>query len=77
MQTRSLFISLLTIAGSTLTVSCTTVYTVASTATWAATGRSIPEWTASTATGGNCEVKQVFDDKYLCEMPVVYNRSGF
>lgn len=53
-------------------------YTVASIGTYAATGKSIGDHGASLASGGDCNtVKHLWNGQYVCEMPVVYNRSSF
>ena len=72
MSRRSLFISLFACYQLT---GCA-AYTVASIGTTLATGRGITEWTATAATGGDCALTNLPKDKYLCEMPVVYNRHG-
>jgi hypothetical protein len=72
MPTRSLLIAILTI---TQLTGCA-AYTVASIGTTLATGRGITEWTATGITGGDCALTNLPKDKYLCEMPVVYNRHG-
>ena len=51
-------------------------YTVASLGTTLTTGRGLAEWTATGVTGGDCALTNLPKDKYLCEMPVVYNRHG-
>ena len=68
----SLLIALLAIAQLT---GCA-AYSVASVGTTLATGRGIAEWTATGITGADCAVTNVARDKYLCEIPVVYNRHG-
>jgi hypothetical protein len=72
MPTRSLLIALLAINQLT---GCA-AYSVASIGTTLVTGRGIAEWTATGVTGGDCAVTNLARDKYLCEMPVVYNRHG-
>lgn len=51
-------------------------YTVASTGIWVATGRSASDWVATGVTRGDCRTTHVIENKYFCEMPVVYNSSG-
>lgn len=53
-----------------------TSYSVVSAGTTLVTGRGIAEWTATGVTGGDCAITNLPRDKYLCEMPVVYNRHG-
>jgi hypothetical protein len=60
---------------------CALVYTGASTATLATTGKSIPEHAASVITQSDCSTyNYLFKDKdYLCEQRDIaktYNRSG-
>lgn len=52
------------------------VYTVASTATWAVTGKTITDHGSSLASGGDCKITHPVQGQYYCEMPVVYNQSG-
>jgi hypothetical protein len=73
MQTRSVLIAILALA---ILTGCTTTATLASLGTAAVTGRSPGEWTATWATGGDCSSLNLVNDKYLCEMPVTYNRHG-
>ena len=72
MPRRSLLIAILLVGQLT---GCTT-YSVASLGTTLVTGRGIAEWTATGISGGDCAVTNLARDKYLCEMPVVYNRHG-
>lgn len=72
MQTRGFLIALLTF---TQLTGCAG-YHVASGASWLATDRTIPDWTASLATGYDCRTGHVVSAKYFCEKPVVYNQSG-
>jgi hypothetical protein len=72
MPKRSLLIALLAITHLT---GCT-AYSVASLGATLATGRGIAEWTATGISGGDCAITNLARDKYLCEMPVVYNRHG-
>lgn len=51
-------------------------YTVASTGLWVATGRSASDWVATGVTRGDCRTTHVIENKYFCEMPVVYNSAG-
>lgn len=53
-------------------------YTVASVGSYAATGKSLGDHAGSAVTGGDCNtLVHAIQGKYICEMPVVYNRSGF
>ena len=53
-------------------------YTAVSVATYATTGKGVGDHVASAATGGDCNlIKHTYTGEYVCEMPVVYNRSGF
>lgn len=72
MPSRRLLIQILTL---TQLTGCA-AYTVASVGTTLATGRGISEWAATGITGGDCALTNLPKDKYLCEMPVVYNRHG-
>ena len=75
MQTRSVLITLLCIA--TISLNGCAVYTVASIGSYATTGKGIGDHAGSAATGGDCNViKHTYEGKYVCEMPVVYNRAG-
>lgn len=61
---------------------CAAIYTGASTATLAATGKSIPEHAASQITSSDCSTwNYLFKDKdYLCEQRDIaktYNRNRF
>ena len=51
-------------------------YTVASIATFAATGKGPVDHAATLTTQGECNILQPFKGEYYCEMPVTYNRSG-
>jgi len=51
-------------------------YTVASTGIWVTTGRSASDWVATGITQGDCRTTHLVENKYFCEMPVVYNSSG-
>ena len=75
MPTRSVFIAFLLIA--TTTLNGCAVYTVAGLGSYAATGKSLSDHVGSVVTGGDCDlIMNVYNGKYVCEMPVVYNRSG-
>jgi len=52
------------------------VYTIASTATVLATGRSPTDHMASISTGWDCSTLQVFQGQYWCEITPTYNQSG-
>ena len=61
---------------------CAVVYTGATTASLATTGKSIPEHSASIATNSDCSTwNYLFKGKdYLCEQRDIaktYNRNGF
>lgn len=74
MQTRSVFIAFLAVAS----LNGCAVYTVASVGSYAVTGKGIGDHAGSLATGGNCNlIKHTVNGQYVCEMPVVYNRSSF
>lgn len=76
MQTRSVFIALLAYA--TISLTGCAAYTVASIGTYATTGKGVGDHIGSVATGGDCNlIKHTYQDKYVCEMPVVYNRNAF
>jgi hypothetical protein len=51
-------------------------YTVASTGSYLASGRTATDWIASGLTGADCRTDHLVKDKYVCEMPVTYNQSG-
>lgn len=52
-------------------------YTVASVGSYAVTGKGIADHAGSAVTGGDCNaIKHTYTGEYICEMPVVYNRSG-
>jgi hypothetical protein len=54
------------------------VYTVASVGSYATTGKGLGDHAGSAVTGGNCNsIMHTIQGKYVCEMPVVYNRSGY
>jgi len=74
MPTRSILIALLSVA----CLNGCAAYTAASIGSYAVTGKGIGDHAGSLATGGNCNViKHTFTGQYVCEMPVVYNRSAF
>jgi hypothetical protein len=76
MQTRSILIAILSIAGFSLN-GCA-AYTVASVGSYAVTGKGLTDHAGSALSGGECNtVKHIYEGKYVCEMPVVYNRSAF
>ena len=76
MQTRSVLIAILAIATTSLT-GCA-AYTVASIGSYAVSGKGIGDHAGSVASGGDCNlVKHAYQGKYVCEMPVVYNRNAF
>lgn len=76
MQTRSVLIAILFIA--TTTLNGCAVYTVASLGSYATTGKGLGDHASSAVTGGDCNlIKNTYNGKYVCEMPVVYNRSAF
>lgn len=53
------------------------VYTAATIGSYAVTGKGVADHAASAVTGGDCNlVKHTITGEYICEMPVVYNRSG-
>jgi hypothetical protein len=73
MQTRSVLIAILCLTQ----LSGCAVYTVASVGSYAVTGKSLGDHAGSTVLGGNCNtIKHLATGQYICEMPVVYNRSG-
>jgi hypothetical protein len=76
MQTRSVLIAFLLIATTSLT-GCA-AYSVASIGSYVVTGKSLGDHAGSTVTGGDCNlIMNTYNGKYVCEMPVVYNRNGF
>lgn len=46
-----------------------------------ATGKSLPDHSLSLASGNDCNVFNIFQDKYYCEVPresgTTYNRNAF
>lgn len=53
-------------------------YTIASVGSYAATGKGLSDHAGSAVTGGDCNsLKHPIQGKYVCEMPVVYNRNGY
>ena len=59
-----------------LTLNGCAVYTVASTATVIATGRSPTDHVATLATGWDCSTLQILQGYYWCEITPTYNQSG-
>jgi outer membrane lipoprotein SlyB len=59
---------------------CATAYTVTSTATWVATGKSVTDHVTSKLTYGDCDaVRMITKLTYYCEMTdpsKTYNRTG-
>ena len=54
------------------------VYTAASVASYATTQKGLGDHAGSAISGGDCNlIKHTYQGKYVCEMPVVYNRNGF
>ena len=54
------------------------VYTVASGATYVATGKSLTDHGVSTITQADCNgIKHMINGEYYCELPVRYNRNAF
>lgn len=53
------------------------VYTVASVGSYVATGKGVADHAGSAVTGGDCNlIVHTVNGEYVCEMPIVYNRSG-
>lgn len=50
-------------------------YSAVNTGTSVTTSKSIPDHTMSAITGGDCNVFNLFQGLYYCEMPT-YNQSG-
>lgn len=76
MQTRSVLTAIFAIA--TISLTGCAAYTVASIGSYAATGKGIGDHAGSAVTGGDCNaIKHTYQGKYVCEMPVVYNRNAF
>jgi hypothetical protein len=74
MQTRSILIAVLAVA----CLNGCAAYTVASVGSYAFTGKGIGDHAGSLASGGDCNlIKHTVNGQYVCEMPVVYNRSAF
>jgi len=74
MQTRSVLIAILCAA----CLNGCAVYSVASVGSYAVTGKGLGDHAGSIATGGDCNtIKHLATGQYICEMPVVYNRSAF
>jgi hypothetical protein len=73
MQTRSVLIAFLTITQ----LSGCAAYSVASIGSYVVTGKGLGDHAGSKVTGGDCDlIMNTYNGKYVCEMPVVYNRSG-
>jgi hypothetical protein len=73
MQTRSVLIAFLAITQ----LSGCAAYSVASVGSYIVTGKGLGDHAGSTVTGGDCNlIMNTYNRKYVCEMPVVYNRSG-
>lgn len=76
MQTRSVLTAVL--ATATISLNGCAVYTVASVGSYATTGKGIGDHVGSAVSGGDCNlIKHTVNGKYVCEMPVVYNRNAF
>jgi hypothetical protein len=76
MQTRSILTAIL--ATATISLNGCAAYTVASVGSYAVTGKGIGDHAGSALSGGDCNViKHTYNRKYVCEMPVVYNRTAF
>lgn len=76
MQTRSILIAIL--ASATIVLNGCALYTVAAVGSYAVTGKGIGDHAGSALSGGDCNlVKHTYEAKYVCEMPVVYNRNAF
>lgn len=76
MQTRSVLIAVLCLA--TIPLTGCAVYTAASVGSYAVTGKGLGDHAGTVATGGDCNtLKHLYQGKYICEMPVVYNRNAF
>ena len=74
MQTRSVLIAFLAITQ----LSGCAAYSVASVSSYVFTGKSLGDHAGSKVTGGDCNlIMNTYNGKYVCEMPVVYNRNGF
>jgi hypothetical protein len=69
-----LLIFLCSCAAPTMTVAQYS-YSAASTGTAIATQKSIPDHALTAVTGGDCNILNIFQGLYYCEMPT-YNRSG-
>ena len=77
MLARSILIAIL-IGTTSATLQGCAAYTVVSIGSYAATGKSLGDHAGSKVTGGDCNlIKHTINGEYVCEMPVVYNRSPF
>jgi hypothetical protein len=77
MLARSIYIAIFVGTISTIFQGCA-AYTVVSIGSYAATGKSLGDHAGSKITGGDCNlIKHTVNGEYVCEMPVVYNRSPF
>lgn len=77
MLARSIFITVFIGASSSVLQGCA-AYTVASIGSYAVTGKGLGDHAGSAVTGGDCNlIKHTVNGEYICEMPVVYNRSPF
>jgi hypothetical protein len=75
MQTRSVLIAILAFATTSLT-GCA-AYSVASVGSYVITGKGLGDHAGSAVSGGDCNlIMNTYNGKYVCEMPVVYNRNG-
>jgi len=73
MPTRSVLIAILAV---TCLNGCA-VYNVASVGSYVFTGKGISDHAGSAISGGDCNlIMHTYNGKYVCEMPVVYNRNG-
>jgi hypothetical protein len=73
MPTRSVLIAILAV---TCLNGCA-VYNVASVGSYVFTGKGIGDHAGSAVSGGDCNlIMNTYNGKYVCEMPVVYNRNG-
>lgn len=76
MLTRSISIAIL--AATSITLNGCAAYTVASVGSYAVTGKGLGDHAGSALSGGDCNtIKHTYEGKYVCEMPVVYNRHAF
>lgn len=73
MPTRGILIALLSVA----CLNGCAAYTVASVGSYAVTGKSLGDHAGTAVTGGECDtIRHLASGKYICEMPVIYNRAG-